>query len=100
VVAAEAGSQDVESLKLERTMVEDELKQFLKDYQQNLDRKTVYDLFLSHGRTDLYIFFATTIKDYAKVVEHWVMEEEWVQAIGVLNRQVSVSSWVTFRISS
>jgi len=36
VVAAEAGSQDVESLKLERTMVEDELKQFLQEYQVSL----------------------------------------------------------------
>ena len=33
VVAAEAAAQDVESLKLERTMVEDELKQLLVDYQ-------------------------------------------------------------------
>lgn len=99
-------------------MVEEELRQFLKDYQVspvavsprdqlaanlltsrailfsqlNLDRKTVYDLFLSHGRTDLYIFFATTVKDYAKVVEHWVMEEEWVKAIEVLNRQVRRAS--------
>lgn len=48
----------------------------------------MYDLFLSHGRTDLYIYFATLVKDFGKVVEHWVLEEEWVKAIGVLNRQV------------
>lgn len=33
VVAAEGASQDVESLKVEREMVEDELRQFLGDYQ-------------------------------------------------------------------
>lgn len=33
VVAAEAASQEVESLKVEASMVEDELRQFLQDYK-------------------------------------------------------------------
>jgi hypothetical protein len=121
VIAAEAASQDVESLQLERRFIEDELKQFLTDYQvslfispvaadptvscslippcfltkSNLDRKTIYDLFLSHGRTDLYVHFATVSKDYGKVAEHYILEEQWLKAVDVLNRQVSLALTLT-----
>ena len=36
----------------------------------------------------MYLHYATVIGDYARVVEHWVMEEEWLKAIDTLNRQV------------
>lgn len=49
----------------------------------------MYELILSHGRTDLYLFFANLNRDHGKVVEHWVNEEKWLKAIDVLNRQVS-----------
>lgn len=29
------------------------------------------------------------MKDYGRVVENWILEEEWLKAIGMLNRQVS-----------
>lgn len=86
-------SPDVESLQLERSMVEEELRQFLSDCVDDLDRQTTYDLFLSHGRADLYIDFALKIKDYERVVEYWVLEENWDEAISVLNRQVRQLGW-------
>lgn len=49
----------------------------------------MYELIQSHGRTDLYLFYAKLNKDHSKVVEHWVTEERWVKAIDVLNRQAS-----------
>lgn len=88
VVASMVNSPDVESLQLERSMVEEELRQFLSDCVDDLDRQTTYDLFLSHGRADLYIDFALKVKDYERVVEFWVLEENWDEAISVLNRQV------------
>lgn len=48
----------------------------------------VYELIQSHGRTDLYLFYATLIKDHGKVIEHWIMEEQWLKAIEALSRQV------------
>jgi hypothetical protein len=57
--------------------------------QIDLDAKVVYELILSHGRTDLYLFYANLNRDHGKVVEHWVTEEQWTKAIDVLNRQVS-----------
>lgn len=57
--------------------------------QHDIEPKVVYELILSHGRTDLYLFFANLNRDHGKVVEHWVNDEKWLKAIDVLNRQVS-----------
>jgi hypothetical protein len=48
-----------------------------------------YDLIQGHGRTHIYVFYATTIGDYERVVEHWILEEDWVKAIDVISRQVT-----------
>ena len=106
LIASESASHDVEDLRAERTLLENDLKDFFETYkvrspytppspesilsQANLDRQTVYDLILSHGRTDVFLHYATTIGDFDKVMEHHVLEEEWDRAIDVLNKQVSV----------
>lgn len=40
----------------------------------------------------MYLYFATVVGDFQRVVEHWIMEEEWLKAIDVINRQVLVVS--------
>jgi len=62
--------------------------------QTNLDRRTTYELIQGHGRTDMYLHYATVIGDFERVVEHWIMEEEWSKAIDVVNRQVSLCSYI------
>jgi len=57
-------------------------------YQTNLDPKTTYELIQNHGRTDVYLHYATVISDFQRVIEHWIMEEEWIKALDVLVRQV------------
>ena len=64
--------------------------------QANLDSKTTYELIQSHGRTDVYLHYAMVINDLERVIEHWVMEEEWVKALDVLVRQVC--AWVYIRL--
>lgn len=49
----------------------------------------MYELIQSHGRTDVYLFFAGLGRDNELVMEYWVTEEKWKEAIDVLNRQVS-----------
>jgi vacuolar protein sorting-associated protein 18 len=105
VVASESVSHDVDNLQAERSIIEDDLRQFFETYtvslssfcnysivlmlsQANLDRHTVYELIRGHGRIDMYLFYATTIGDYERVVEHWILEEEWTKAIDVISRQV------------
>ncbi|KAK8861498.1 hypothetical protein IAR55_002319 [Kwoniella newhampshirensis] len=96
IVAAESVTSDVESLTIERQMTEEDLKNFTTTYQSDLEPKVVYELILSHGRTDLYLFYANLNKDFGKVVEHWVTEEKWLRAIDVLNRQNSVELYYRF----
>lgn len=41
----------------------------------------------------MYLFFATTVGDYDRVIEHWILEEEWLKAIDLISRQVMVASY-------
>jgi vacuolar protein sorting-associated protein 18 len=36
----------------------------------------------------MYLFYATVVGDFGRVVEHWVLEDEWNKAIDVISRQV------------
>jgi len=53
-----------------------------------LNKETVYDLIQGHGRTDMYLYYATSVGDFERVIEHWIIEEEWIKAIEVISRQV------------
>jgi vacuolar protein sorting-associated protein 18 len=90
VVASESISQDVANLQAERAILEEDLRHFFETYKTNLEPTVVYELIQGHGRTDMYLHYATIIGDYERVVEHWVMEEQWTKAIDVLNRQVKI----------
>ncbi|CAL1716063.1 unnamed protein product [Somion occarium] len=96
LVASESASHDVANLQAERTMVEDDLRHFFETYKANLDPNTVYELIQGHGRTEMYLHYATVIGDYKRVVEHWILEEEWTMAIDVLNRQSDLELYYRF----
>ena len=96
MAASESVSHDVEDLKAERTVVEEELRQFLETYKSNLDTKATYELIQSHGRTDIYLHYATLVGDLDRVAEHWILEEEWLKAIDILNRQSSLELYYRF----
>ncbi|KAI0721331.1 Pep3/Vps18/deep orange family-domain-containing protein [Cerioporus squamosus] len=96
LVASESVSQDVDNLLAERAILEDDLRHFFETYKANLDPKTVYELIQGHGRTDMYLHYATVVGDFERVVEHWVMEEEWTKAIDVINRQSNLELYYRF----
>ncbi|KAF9455054.1 hypothetical protein P691DRAFT_691384 [Macrolepiota fuliginosa MF-IS2] len=96
IVAAESVSQDVDNLQTEKAILEDDLHQFFETYKNNLDKETVYELIQGHGRTDMYLFFASTVGDYARVVEHWVLEEQWPKAIEVISSQNDLELYYRF----
>ncbi|KAI0652186.1 Pep3/Vps18/deep orange family-domain-containing protein [Trametes meyenii] len=96
LVASESVSQDVDNLLAERAILEDDLRHFFETYKANLDAHTVYELIQGHGRTDMYLHYATVIGDFERVVEHWVMEEEWTKAIDVINRQSKLGLYYRF----
>lgn len=96
IAAAESVSQDVDNLQTEKAILEDDLRQFFETYKNNLDKETVYELIQGHGRTDMYLFFASTVGDHARVVEHWVLEEQWSRAIEVISSQHDLELYYRF----
>ncbi|KAJ6519683.1 Pep3/Vps18/deep orange family-domain-containing protein [Mycena sanguinolenta] len=96
VVASESVSHDVDNLQAERVILEDDLRQFFETYKSNLEPETVYELIQEHGRTDMYLHFATVIGDFHRVIEHWILEEEWTKAIDVINRQTDLELYYRF----
>ncbi|EMD42009.1 hypothetical protein CERSUDRAFT_110549 [Gelatoporia subvermispora B] len=96
LVASESVSHDVQNLQTERSIVEDDLRQFLDIYKTNLEPNTVYELIQGHGRTDIYLHYATVLGDFERVVEHWILEEEWLKAIDIINRQSNLDLYYRF----
>ena len=107
-IASQAISSDMDNFQAENMLIEDDLKQFLEtykvsamlsvllalndDWQNHLDPATVYELIQGHGRTDLYLYYADVIRDHERIIEHWVLEEEWTKAIEIISGQVRYHS--------
>lgn len=96
IVASESVSHDVDNLKAERIIVEDDLRQFFETYKSNLDKETVYELLQNHGRVDMYLHYATAVGDFERVAEHWILEEQWIKAIETINRQSDLDLYYRF----
>ena len=44
----------------------------------------------------MYLYYATVVGDFERVIEHWILEEEWVKAIEIINRQVCAAKFYHF----
>ncbi|KAJ7071163.1 Pep3/Vps18/deep orange family-domain-containing protein [Mycena amicta] len=96
IVASESISHDVDNFEAERTILEEDLRQFFETYKSNLEPHTVFELLQGHGRTDMYLHYATVIGDFQRVIEHWILEEEWSKAIDIINRQPDLELYYRF----
>ncbi|KIR32632.1 hypothetical protein I352_05059 [Cryptococcus deuterogattii MMRL2647] len=96
LLAIESANTDTDSLTMERQITEEDLKGLMVTYQNDLEPKVVYELIQSHGRIDLYLFYANLIKDHGKVVEHWITEERWLKAIKALSSQNTIELYYRF----
>jgi len=54
------------------------------------NRNTVYQLISSHGDVEDMIFFACLIQDYERVISHHIQQENYLSALEVLSRQVTL----------
>ncbi|OAX44376.1 hypothetical protein K503DRAFT_861432 [Rhizopogon vinicolor AM-OR11-026] len=94
--ASESVTSDIENLQTQRAILEDDLRQFFDTYKSNLDKNVVYELIQGHGRTDMYLHYATAVGDCERVIEHWILEERWTKAIDVLNGQSNPELYYRF----
>ncbi|KIK86558.1 hypothetical protein PAXRUDRAFT_831909 [Paxillus rubicundulus Ve08.2h10] len=94
--ASESVTNDMENVQTECAILEEDLCHFFETYKTNLDRNTVYELIQGHGRTDMLLFYATVVGDYERVIQHWILEEDWSRAIDTLNRQSDLELYYRF----
>lgn len=96
IAAAERAADDVENFKAEQSMLEDDMRQFLSTYKDNLDQKTVFDLLASHGRDEMTLYYAAAVGDHERIVTHWILEENWSKALEGLNKQEDLDLYYRF----
>lgn len=96
VAAAEEASQNVDNYRIEMDLLQEELRQFLLTYRDNLDSKTIFGLITRHGRTDFMLHYAAVVGEHSRIVRHWIQEEEWQRAIGALDEQPSLDLYYRF----
>lgn len=96
VASASAASENVENYNLERAMLEDELKQFLVTYRENLDSKTIFGLIKRHGRVEFMLHYAKVTDEVDRIVRHWVEEEDWDRAIEAIVESQSLDLYYRF----
>lgn len=63
-----------------------ELKQCFSD-----NSRTIYDLMASHGSTDDIIYFAKTMRDYDKVITHYIQQYKYEDALDILTDQAAIA---------
>ncbi|KAK4055290.1 tethering complex subunit [Microbotryomycetes sp. JL201] len=85
--AAERTTENATNLAVEKTLIDDELRQFLVTYKQNLDERTVFDLLAQHGRDEIMLYYANLVGDIERVIEHWISEENWYKVLEALSKQ-------------
>ncbi|KAM0793369.1 hypothetical protein ACM66B_000824 [Microbotryomycetes sp. NB124-2] len=85
--AAERTTENANNLAVEKSLIEDELRQFLVTYKQNLDERTVFDLLAQHGRDEFMLYYANLVGDVERVIDHWIAEENWYKLLEALSKQ-------------
>nr|CAB3267628.1 vacuolar protein sorting-associated protein 18 homolog [Phallusia mammillata] len=65
-----------------------------ESFQEN--RGTIYDLLISHGDIEDYVFFAVLMQDYERVVNHHVQNEDYSAALDALRKQNNIQLYYKF----
>ncbi|KAF9974592.1 hypothetical protein BGZ73_001990 [Actinomortierella ambigua] len=96
LAASAVSDSDSQTWNGEQSLLEDEFRSFLETNKNHLDKKTTYKLLASHGRTPQLLFFAELIKDYERVISHWIQEKNYKNALEVLSKQESLDLYYRF----
>ncbi|GAA5891146.1 hypothetical protein JCM6882_006439 [Rhodosporidiobolus microsporus] len=96
--SADGGAMNEEkgNFEVERVMVEEDVRDFLKRYKDALDPRTTISLLTQHGRDDLTLFFAGVVGDHERVVQYHVGRGEWKMALGALGKQDNLELYYRF----
>lgn len=73
--------------------LQSEFKSFLTDNLTWLNEATTFHLISSHGRIPQLLFYAGLVKDYERVLTHYMQQGQWETALDTL-REVCAQSRV------
>jgi len=66
--------------------MEKDFHNFLKDHAEDLDEDTVMQLLQSHGKLEDCIKFADNMKQYQKLIVHYINKADYKRALNMLNK--------------
>ncbi|KAH3661334.1 hypothetical protein OGAPHI_006741 [Ogataea philodendri] len=66
-----------------------ELYAFFEKYKDSLDKETVYQLLLSHNRTEELVHFSSLINDNPFLLKYYLNLQQWDKALEILAKEES-----------
>ncbi|KAH9519313.1 Vacuolar protein sorting-associated protein 18 like protein [Bulinus truncatus] len=60
------------------------------------NRAVVYDLTASHGDVENLVFFAVLMKDFERVVGHYIQHDNYKDALSILTKQIDMELYYKF----
>ncbi|XP_062517021.1 vacuolar protein sorting-associated protein 18 homolog [Corticium candelabrum] len=84
----------------EHRMLRDEFRDFLKRPRVmtclDENKHVAYELLTSHGDVEDLVFFAQEMQDYERVVNHYLQQQNYAEALDALTRQKDIELYYKF----
>ncbi|CAD8189069.1 unnamed protein product [Paramecium octaurelia] len=84
--------KDIKEKKQQLNQLNEDLDHFLKTYKLELDQNLVYQIMVSHGRLQNCVEYAKLNNNYEMIIQHYINEENYKEAIKNLNNVKEKSS--------
>lgn len=80
----DAGQKQNGKSSLDSNKLQQEFYKFLSQNISNFDRETIYQMIISHNRSDDLLYFANLIKDFHFVLKYYITSQKWDDALKVI----------------
>ena len=78
---------DLSNFRIEFEMIKEDIKNFISNYKNNLNKFIVYDSLKTNGRYELLIYYAKLIEDNEIIIENLIYEEKYKDALTILAKE-------------
>jgi hypothetical protein len=92
----EASKNQITLLEEDKKMTQDEFKSFMYTNKDHLDKKTIYQIISSYGRSEELLMFSELVKDYERMLVHYIQEKDFEKVISILRKQSSLDLYYKF----
>ncbi|GAA94421.1 uncharacterized protein L969DRAFT_105058 [Mixia osmundae IAM 14324] len=96
IALSQSHTSHTSNIDLERSILEDDLKSFLRSHKADLAQKVTLDLLISHGRTELFLHFCEVNHDFSRIARHWSALEDWPKVVSAISSQDDVALYYQY----